>query len=97
MTDAELIFTALAELSTRQIAEQDQADGFNQNALSAHKGGTVAGKARQLLEQQTGKPVVSGQNFTLPEKPKRRLLKRKPNWYHYTISKKLCESLQLQK
>ncbi|EKD89333.1 MAG: hypothetical protein ACD_34C00112G0002 [uncultured bacterium] len=77
MTDAELIFTALAELSTRQIAEQDQADGFNQNALSAHKGGTVAGKARQLLERQTGKRVVSDENFTLPDKPKRRLPKGK--------------------
>jgi len=32
MTEAELIFTALAELSTRQIAETDEAKGVNENA-----------------------------------------------------------------
>jgi DNA-damage-inducible protein D len=32
MSEAELIFTALAELSTRQIAESDQATGLKENA-----------------------------------------------------------------
>ena len=31
MTDAELVFTALAELSTRQIAETEKAKGFEEN------------------------------------------------------------------
>ena len=32
MTEAELIFTALAELSTTQIAKTEQAKGYNENA-----------------------------------------------------------------
>ena len=39
MTDAELIFTALAELSTKQIAESDNAEGLPQNIVAGKKGG----------------------------------------------------------
>jgi hypothetical protein len=35
MSEAELIFTALAELSTRQIAESEQAQGFPENAMES--------------------------------------------------------------
>ncbi|MBM3205118.1 Bro-N domain-containing protein [Candidatus Uhrbacteria bacterium] len=66
MTEAELIFTALAELSTTQIAITDQADGYKKNEQAAKKGGSIARGARQQLEQQTGKRVVSPDNF-LPE------------------------------
>lgn len=76
MTEAELIFTALAELSTRQIAQEDQAEGFNQNAHSAKKGGAIAGNARKQLEQQTGKRVVSQENFLPTSEPKRSLPKK---------------------
>ena len=34
MSEAELIFTALAELSTRQIAESERARGFTENAIA---------------------------------------------------------------
>jgi len=37
MNEAELLFTALAELSTRQIAEVDQAKGLNENAVAGKK------------------------------------------------------------
>jgi len=60
MTDAELVFTALAELSTRQIAESVSAKGFNENKVSAKSGGAVAKNARLDLEQKTGKKIVSG-------------------------------------
>ncbi len=63
MSDAELIFTALAELSTRQIAESENAIGFNPNKSAGIKGGRVAKNARQELESKTGKKVVTGQNF----------------------------------
>jgi len=69
MTDAELVFTALAELSTRQIAETMQAKGFNENTEPAKKGGRIAKNARLELEQKTGKKVVSGKNF-LPDDKK---------------------------
>lgn len=68
MTEAELIFTALAELSTTQIAKSDEAKGFTKNAEAGHKGGQIAGDARRALEQQTGEKVVSRQNFLPPEK-----------------------------
>ncbi|MDO8637988.1 MAG: BRO family protein [Candidatus Daviesbacteria bacterium] len=65
MTDAELVFTALAELSTREIAEVDQAKGLEENKIPAKKGGRIAKNARLELEQKTGKTVVSEENFKL--------------------------------
>ena len=50
MNEAELIFTALAELSTRQIAESGQAKGFKENAKASKRGGNVAKNARKELE-----------------------------------------------
>jgi hypothetical protein len=73
MSEAELIFTALAELSTRQIAESDQARGLNENAEAGKKGGTVAKNARKELESKTGKSVVTGENFLPPNKENRKL------------------------
>ena len=71
MSEAELIFTALAELSTRQIAETDEAKGLKQNAASSKKGGSVAKNARKELEAKTGKRVVTGENFLPPAKKKK--------------------------
>lgn len=70
MTEAELIFTALAELSTRQIAETMQATGLPENTSAAKAGGGIARQARTQLENQTGKPVVSGQNYLAPKSAK---------------------------
>ena len=63
MTEAELIFTALAELSTRQIAESENAKGMVENKEAGRQGGGIAGKARLELEQRTGKGIVSGENY----------------------------------
>jgi len=71
MSEAELIFTALAELSTRQIAETDKAKGILQNATAGKKGGKIAKDARLALEQKTGKKVISGENFLPPSKQKK--------------------------
>jgi hypothetical protein len=68
MSEAELIFTALAELSTRQIAENDEAKGLLENAVASKKGGAVSKNARIELEQNTGKNVVTGENFLPPKK-----------------------------
>src|SRR3989338_7954931 len=72
MTDAELIFTALAELSTRQIAETMRTKGLEQNKVPAIKGGQIAKGARKELEAKTGKSVVSGKNFLLQNRPKKK-------------------------
>ena len=66
MTDAELVFTALAELSTRQIAETMETKGLEENKTPARKGGKIAKNARMELEQKTGKKIISGSNY-LPQ------------------------------
>ena len=68
MSEAELIFNALAELSTRQIAERQDATGLQENKGAAHAGGRIARQARQQLEAQTGQSVVTGANY-LPLPP----------------------------
>jgi DNA-damage-inducible protein D len=67
MSEAELIFTALAELSTRQIAEKEEAKGMIENAKASKKGGTIAKNARIDLEQITGKNVITNENFLPPK------------------------------
>jgi len=69
MSEAELIFTALAELSTRQIAQSAEATGMAENKTAAKAGGRIARQARNQLESQTGKSVISGESF-LPNKSK---------------------------
>jgi len=70
MSEAELIFTALAELSTRQIAQSVEATGMAENKTAAKAGGRIARQARNQLESQTGKSVISGESF-LPSKSKK--------------------------
>lgn len=68
MTEAELLFTALAELSTTKIAKKEKSKGYNENAQSAKKGGSIAKNARKQLEEATGESVVSGENYLLGDK-----------------------------
>jgi len=75
MTEAELIFTALAELSTRQIAETMNAEGMNENKVASKKGGNIAKNARTELEEKTGKSIVTDENF-LPKNKDVKKLKR---------------------
>lgn len=75
MSEAELIFTALAELSTRQIAESEKAKGVNENATAGKKGGKIAKDARLALEDKTGKKVITGDNFLPPSKGKKQIKK----------------------
>lgn len=77
MSEAELIFTALAELSTRQIADSEQAKGLIENAKASKKGGAVAKNARKELETKTGKSVITGENFLPPAKEKKKLPPKK--------------------
>ena len=73
MSEAELIFTALADLSTRQIAETEKAKGVSQNAVAGKKGGKIAKDAKLALEQKTGREVITGENFLPPAKENRKL------------------------
>ncbi|MFA5124448.1 MAG: BRO family protein [Patescibacteria group bacterium] len=73
MSDAELVFTALAELSTRQIAETMSTKGLEENKIPAKKGGRIAKNARLELEQKTGKKVINGINFLQSSKGRKKL------------------------
>ena len=78
MSEAELIFTALAELSTRQIAESVNATGMEENKKSAKRGGKIAKEAKEKLELETGQKVVSDSNF-LPTQRKSKQIQNKKN------------------
>ncbi|MBI4824939.1 MAG: Bro-N domain-containing protein [Nitrospirae bacterium] len=78
MSEAELIFTALAELSTRQIAESMNATGMVENADAGKTGGKIAKKARKELESKTGKSVITSENYLPPAKTQRQI-KHKPD------------------
>jgi DNA-damage-inducible protein D len=68
MSEAELIFTALAELSTRQIAETMVAEGIEENKVAGKVGGGISKRARLELETQTGQKVVTNSNYLSPSK-----------------------------
>lgn len=62
MSDLELVLTMLAEASATDISKVEKPQGFSENQQVARRGGRVAGVARQALEAETGKPVVTSQN-----------------------------------
>lgn len=75
MTNVELALNTLAEASTTEISKDRNPKGFNQNAAVAKSGGSVAKAARQQLESQLGRSVISStkaKDYLLPdsEKPK---------------------------
>ena len=62
MTDLELVLTMLAEASTTDISKTAKPQTFEENKQVAKRGGKVAGTARQALEAETGKPVITEKN-----------------------------------
>src|SRR3989304_9067089 len=63
MTDLELIFSMLGEAATKEIAVNQDTQGFDENKSAARIGGKIAGDARRQLEQESGKPVISQENY----------------------------------
>lgn len=76
MNDLELIFTMLGEAATTEITRAKDAQGFVENKATAHEGGTIAGRARKELEKQSGRKVVSSENYLI-EKPTTKALGKK--------------------
>jgi hypothetical protein len=76
MGDLELIFTMLGEKMTTEITKNYNAQGLDQNKITAKKGGGVAGRARKDAEAELGRSVVSEENYlTESESVKRKRLK----------------------
>jgi hypothetical protein len=63
MTDLELIFSMLGEAATKEIAVRRDAQGFDENKSAAKMGGKIAGDARHQLEQDSGTPAISQENY----------------------------------
>jgi len=63
MDDLELIFSMLGEAATTRITKAKNAKGFPQNKQAAIEGGTIAGNARNQLEQKSGQKVSSSKNY----------------------------------
>jgi prophage antirepressor-like protein len=63
MTDIELILTMLAEATTTTLHRDRDSQGLEILKKDAKDGGAVAGRTRKDIEQQTGKPVISANNF----------------------------------
>lgn len=72
MTDLELIFTMLGEASTTEITRKEDARGFWESKNAAKRGGGVAKRARQQLEEETGEKVVTKKNY-LPKNDRKKL------------------------
>ena len=77
MSEAELIFTALAELSTRQVAENMEATGMNENKKAARRGGNVAKVAKEKFEEETGQKVVTDENYLPPKSASKQIKSKK--------------------
>lgn len=62
MSTTEIILNMLAEASTRDISQEEHPERFGESVEVARRGGKVAGIARQALETETGKPVITSQS-----------------------------------
>ena len=67
MTNTELIFNMLAEVSTTEISKSEDPNGFEESKPIAREGGKIAGDARKALEKRIGKKVISKSNANNPK------------------------------
>lgn len=63
MNDLELLFSQLGEAATTEMTKVNNPKGFKENKETSHKGGRIAGEAREKLEEATGKPIVSSTKY----------------------------------
>ena len=63
MTDIEVVLTDLGEIATRELAKEHKPFGLEQNKKIAKMGGSAAKAARDNIEKNLGKTVISNQNL----------------------------------
>ncbi len=76
MSNMELVLNMLAEVSTTEISKEKNPKTLEENKSVAKQGGSVAKEARKQIELQTGKPVITDENF-LPKSRKPRQIDNK--------------------
>jgi hypothetical protein len=62
MTTTELILNMLSEAATKDITNVDHPQEMSEHIEVAKRGGNVAKVAKDTLEQETGKPVITSKN-----------------------------------
>lgn len=62
MTDLEVALTDLGEIATRELAKEHRPQGLEQNKIVAQMGGSAAKAARDNIEKNLGKSVISKDN-----------------------------------
>ena len=62
MTNMELVLNMLAEVSSTEISKSSNDLGYNSVKKSIVKGGNVAKTAKEQIEKETGKKIVSSSN-----------------------------------
>ena len=62
MTDIEVVLTDLGEIATRELAKEHKPFGLEQNKKIAKMGGSAAKAARDNIEKNLGKTVISNKN-----------------------------------
>lgn len=62
MSNLELVLNMLAEVSTKEISEQEDPETFDESKEIAKKGGGVAKVAKDQLESQLKRKVVTSKN-----------------------------------
>ena len=77
MTNLELVLNMLAETATTEISHKEQPDTFQKNKSIAKRGGGVAGVARQKVEKEIGRSVVTKENYLKNPEDERRLKAKK--------------------
>lgn len=73
MTDTESALTTLAEVATREISQNEDPGTITHSIDIARRGGGVAKVAREALEDQLGRSIISSENaktLNNPETPK---------------------------
>lgn len=63
MVDLELILTMLGEATATKIHKERDSQGFNELKIDAKDAGDIAGNTRKQIEEKTGTPVISNENY----------------------------------
>ena len=71
MGDMELILTILGEATSTKFHQDRDSEGFISLKKDAKDGGDVAGRTRKDIERQSGKPIISKNNFKSLSNPKK--------------------------
>ena len=61
------------EKATKDITRETNSQGFEECKDSANKGGNIAKRTREDIEQNLGKGIVSKENFLPKQKDKKKL------------------------